>query len=253
MVSTNSRRTTWIVVAVVVALAAIALVSTLGNLNLTDATETFSGISVIELDLENSPVVVRADDVDEVRVQKRFTTGWFGGSDLAEQDGDQLRLVQRCPGFFGFGCRARYEVTVPADVELTGETSNGSLTIEALEGQVDVATSNGAIQLDRVSGEVRAGTSNGAITGTGLRSNQVDLSTSNGRVELTFDEAPRAVNVHTSNGRVEVVLPDDSPPYALSTSTSNGNVATAIRTDPAAADNLIDVSTSNGDITVRYP
>ena len=193
---TGSRRTTWIVGALVLIVGAVAVVSAMGSVNMKEVTETFEGVSLIELDLENSPVVVTAGDGGAVRIEKRFTTGWFGGSNRSEQNGDQLRLIQRCPSLFGFGCRARYEVTVPADATVIGRTSNGSITIERLTGPIDV---------------------------------------------------------DTSNGSVEVIIPDDSPSYALSTTTSNGTVGTAIRTDPAATDNMIDISTSNGDITVRYP
>jgi hypothetical protein len=237
----------------VLIVGAVAVVSAMGSVNMKEVTETFEGVSLIELDLENSPVVVTAGDGGAVRIEKRFTTGWFGGSNRSEQNGDQLRLIQRCPSLFGFGCRARYEVTVPADAAVIGRTSNGSITIERLTGPIDVDTSNGSIELDRISGSALADTSNGAITGSELLSTEVDLSTSNGRIELTFAEAPRTVDLSTSNGSVEVIIPDDSPSYALSTTTSNGTVGTAIRTDPAATDNMIDISTSNGDITVRYP
>jgi hypothetical protein len=237
---------------VILVIGVTALLRVFSGASMEEATDTYTGVADLALDLRNGPVVVTAGDTDEVLVEKRYTTGLFGGSTSAVQSDDTLTLSQRCPFIFGLGCRSEHHISVPAGTTVTGNTTNGSITIEGLEGMVDVTTSNGAIELDGVASTVSARTSNGAITGTGLLSTDLEVSTSNGRVTLHFTRSPTSVEVSTSNGEIEVTLPDDSPPYAVVTSTSNGVVDIGIRSDPDAGQ-TIDLRTSNGDITLQYP
>ncbi len=236
---------------VLIAFGALALASFVARGDSETSTQTFTGVSSFVFDAENAPIEIAAG-VEEVVVDISATRGLFGATVDLQQDNGTLRLVQDCPFFvFGWGCRASFGVTLPSGTDVSGATSNGSITLDGLDGQIDVASSNGAITLTDVSSAVTVRTSNGSITGTGLASDVFDGGTSNGRVEVTFAEPPTSVTIDTSNGSVELVLPADSPPYALSTSTSNGSIQTDVRTDPAAADH-IDIDTSNGSITVRY-
>lgn len=237
---------------VILVIGVTALLRVFSSASMEEATDTYTGVADLALDLRNGPVVVTAGDTDEVVVEKRYTTGLFGGSTSAVQRDDNLTLSQRCPFIFGLGCRSEHHISVPVGTTVTGSTTNGSITIEGLEGVVDVTTSNGAIELNGVASTVSARTSNGAITGTGLLSTALEVSTSNGRVTLHFTRSPTSVEVSTSNGEIEVTLPDDSPPYAVITSTSNGMVDIGVRSDPDAGQ-TIDLRTSNGDITLRYP
>ena len=184
-------------------------------------------------------------------VDKDIRTGWWGGSATEEQNGDVLRIRLDCPSLFGFGCGGNYEIAVPDDVVVTGDTGNGAIALSALTSDVDVRTSNGAIRLDDLEGTVSARTSNGAIEGSGLASPRVVADTSNGPIVLGFESAPDSVEARTSNGRVEIYLPDDSPAYAVDANTSNGTVESALRTDPAASAR-IQVNTSNGDVVIGY-
>lgn len=247
------RRNTWIVVGVVVIGVGLAiLLSPLAGITRDNATQSFSGVTVIEFDLENSPIELRAGG-DEVIVEYSYSSGLFGSASVdLDQSGDTLRLEQDCPGFFiAWGCQASFDVTVPAVVEVSGSTSNGAVVVTGVEGPVDVTTSNGAITLEDVSSSVLARTSNGAISGEGLASVDVDVASSNGRIDLSFVSAPTSVSARSSNGTIEILLPADAAPYAVETSTSNGQVSTDIRIDPSAPQS-ISLQTSNGDITVGY-
>ncbi|HEU4895562.1 MAG TPA: DUF4097 family beta strand repeat-containing protein [Acidimicrobiia bacterium] len=247
------RRNTWIVIGVVVIVVGLAmLLSPMVGRTQGSDTRAFSGVAVVEFDLENSPIEVRADG-DEVVVEYSYSSGLFASTSVdLDQSGDILRLEQDCPGFFiGWGCQASFELTVPAGVEVMGSTSNGAVVVAGVEGPVEVTTSNGAISLEDLSSPVLARTSNGAISGEGLGSDDVDVASSNGRITLRFAEAPTSVSARSSNGAIEVFLPADAGSYAVDTSTSNGRVSTDIRTDPSAPQS-ISLRTSNGDITVGY-
>lgn len=233
----------------IVGIGLIALLNAIGFVNTDQSTSSFEGVAILEFELDNASVTVSAGDT--VVVEKDIRTGWWGGSATEEQNGDVLRVRLDCPNLFGFGCGGSYEITVPEDVEVRGDTGNGAIALTALTSDVDVRTSNGAIRLDDLVGSVSARTSNGAIEGAGLASSSVIADTSNGPIVLTFESSPDTVEARTSNGRVEIYLPDDGPAYAVDANTSNGTVESAIRTDPAGTAR-IDVNTSNGDVVIGY-
>ncbi|HEX7100764.1 MAG TPA: DUF4097 family beta strand repeat-containing protein [Acidimicrobiia bacterium] len=249
---TRSSRTVLVLVgAALILLGVIAIAGLLSGSVREQSTAQFQEVTVLELDLDSAAVTVRADG-ESVVVRKDVTSGWFGGSSSEEQNGSTLRVVKRCPPVLGFGCGGTYVITVPAGVEVRGGTSNGAITLDGIEAAVDVATSNGAIEMSGLSGEVSVRTSNGRIQGGSLSSPSLRASTSNGRINLELSATPTTLEARTSNGDIEIVLADDAPAVALSTTTSNGRTDTQIRTDPNA-DASMTITTSNGDITVRYP
>lgn len=245
------RNTTMIVVgAALIVIGILAVLTMVGSGVSEESTSSFGGVAVVDFDLDNASIDIRAGG-DEVVVEKTVSTGLFGGSATEEQAGDTLQVVLDCQPFFGFGCKGSYVVTVPAATEIVGATANGSIELADLSGPVDVASSNGGIDLQGVSGEVVVRTSNGRIDGEDLQSSTLTARTSNGGISLSFEVAPESVEARTSNGPVEIQLPSDAPAYAVSASTSNGEVETGIRTDPVAGPTL-DIDTSNGDIVLRY-
>jgi hypothetical protein len=245
------RRGIWMFVGLLaIVVGVILLIPAVTNLGEETSTETFQGVTELVFDLENSPVSLIGGGTD-TEVEMSVTTGLFDEEVTVEQNGGTLRLEQRCPLFIGWGCRAFFSVTLPSDVEVSGSTSNGTITAESLAEPISLTTSNGAINIVDLSGPAVFRTSNGDILATGLTSREVESSTSNGRVHLEFGAPPGSVRVSSSNGAIEVILPRDAPAYAVETSTSNGRVATDVRTDPVASDSIV-AETSNGDITLRY-
>lgn len=234
----------------IVGIGLIALLNAIGFVNSEESTTSFSGVAVLEFELDNASVTVTAGG-DTVVVDKDIRTGWWGGSATEDQNGDVLSVRLDCPSLFGFGCGGSYEITVPENVVVTGDTGNGAIALTGVASDVDVRTSNGAIRLDDLEGTVTARTSNGAIDGSGLTSSRVIADTSNGPIVLEFESSPDTVEARTSNGRVEIYLPEDGPAYAVDANTSNGTVESAIRTDPSGSAR-IDVDTSNGDVVIGY-
>ncbi len=233
---------------ILVGVVGLAIASTRGDTE--SSTFTFDGISALTFDVSNSPISLTAGG-EEAVVEVLATTGLFGGDVTVQQVGETLAIVQECPPLVGWVCRASFDVTVPADATVDGSTSNGSITVTALDGPISVATSNGPITIEGIASTVVARTSNGRIEATSVSSDQFEASTSNGRVVLEFDEPPSSVRATTSNGAIEIALPPDSPPYAVDATTSNGDIVTEVRTDPAATGSIY-ARTSNGDVTVSY-
>ena len=245
------RRSGWAAVGVVfIVIGAFWLLWALNRANRETGTAIFSGATNVVFEVGNGPVSISSGG-DEVVVESSVTTGFLGGDATVEQEGGTVSIRHDCPIIFGFGCEASFDVTVPGGTAVSGRTSNGAISLHSTDGLVDVTTSNGAVTLVDVSSRATVTTSNGAIGGTGLSSESLEVQTSNGQIVLEFVEAPDEVRARSSNGAIEVVLPENAPPYSVTTSTSNGSVVSDVRTDPDA-EATIDVSTSNGDITVEY-
>jgi hypothetical protein len=100
-----------------------------------------------------------------------------------------------------------FEVRVPAGVDFVGQTVNGGVTADRLDGDVVATTVNGGVRAE-AAGNVRAETVNGSITA------------SLGRADWTGD-----VKFRTVNGGITLDLPADTG-AEVSASTVNGSIET---------------------------
>ena len=138
-----------------------------------------------------------------------------------------------------------FEVTVPAQADVTVDTSNGSITVSGIEGEFKLDTSNGSIDLNDLVGVVYADTSNGGIDVDGFRG-ELDLETSNGVIDIEDVEA--LVDARTSNGRINFsgVLVGDHH----SLRTSNGAIEVKVNVNTSLN---FEASTNIGSISTNLP
>jgi DUF4097 and DUF4098 domain-containing protein YvlB len=94
--------------------------------------------------------------------------------------------------------------------------------------------------------------SDGNITGEGLTASVVTASSADGNVHLSFAQPPQTVKVDTTDGNITVEVPDTPGAYHVEARSSDGGVHTEVRTD-ANSSNLIQASSSDGSVTIRYP
>ncbi len=151
-----------------------------------------------------------------------------------------LRRSQPQPSSLG----TRHACPFNVKGDFRGDTSNGALDIDGIEGSAELRTSNGAIDVRNAVGEVDLQTSNGIISFEG---------------ELTAGGSNRMV---TTNGRVDVEL-RGSPSISMDASTSNGeiNITLPITTSLVEKNHIVGtigggeatlyIRTSNGDVTIR--
>lgn len=97
-------------------------------------------------------------------------------------------------------------VTVPVETSLHLRSSNGSVSVDGVHGEIDAETSNGSLRLMNVSGSVLANTHNSKIT---VSMDRVDPS------------KPSAFS--TLNGSIEVTLPPDLK-ARMKMTTDNGSI-----------------------------
>lgn len=105
-----------------------------------------------------------------------------------------------------------YEIFAPQNTDLNLKTSNGSLALSDVRGQLRFAVTNGSVHLKRVAGDVSGTTANGSIqaelAGGNWEGRQLELNAGNGSVTVAM---PSYYSAHllaeTGNGRVQSDFP----------------------------------------------
>jgi len=166
--------------------------------------------------------------------------------------------------------------------ELVARTSNGSLDIRNIQSEADLKTSNARIEVRGVNGKTYAVTSNGPIIAENIKGDligrssnsridiqkilgAIDLSTSNGSIKASeLNGKGQGIRLITSNASIDVTLGEAQG--MLTATTSNGGNPSVHFENPniqstkegsitrakiGNSDQLIELKTSNGRITVR--
>lgn len=150
------------------------------------------------------------------------------------QDGNRVRLEAPDPGregFVGIGHvitpSVSFVVTVPRSTAVTARTRDGSITLDDLEGTIDVRSGDGSIKASRITGDMRAETGDGS-----MRIDDVE-----GRVSLdSGDGSIRA------SGRFD----------ALHARTRDGSIDIEVAAGSRMSDDW-DLTTGDGTVVVRLP
>ena len=143
-----------------------------------------------------------------------------------ETDGD-LEIDVEIPSKWNRHGSANLEIHLPRDIALSvtsangkiclrgmcasvrARSSNGGVSIQDVEGDVEVFTSNAKCCFARTRGRLRARSSNGKIELSG-HAGSVDASTSNGVINASLEElGTEGIVLATSNGRIVLELPED--------------------------------------------
>ena len=157
-----------------------------------------------------------------------------------------------------------FQVTVPQQYNIDLDTSNGSISVANLGGDVRAKTSAGSLRLGRIKGPVWGRTSAGSVKLTSCDS-AVDVKTSSGSIELgdvagdvqaqtssgsiKLESLAGTVNARTSSGSIRASL-TDQPKSECNLRTSAGSIT--ITLIPDIAINL-DAETSAGRVSTQFP
>lgn len=155
---------------------------------------------------------------------------------------DGVLVLRGC----GDDCSVDYTVRLPAGLPVSGRTTSGEIRLSDV-GEVSVRTTSGSISLDGVAGPAKAHTTNGEVKGRGLRGGRVQAETSNGTIDLVPATA-MDVRAKTSNGGIVLAVPPGR--YRVSAKTDNGDREIGVANDPSG-DHTLDLTTGNGEITVK--
>lgn len=107
------------------------------------------------------------------------------------------------------GWSVSYRLAVPRALNVALKTTNGGITIQDLDSNIEFDTTNGGVKLARVDGRVRGRTTNGGVDveldGPSWQGEGLDVQTTNGGVRLVIPENYSAqLEAHTNNGGVSI-------------------------------------------------
>ncbi len=136
--------------------------------------------------------------------------------------------------------QVKFIIHVPEIYNIGLRTSGGGISVEAIEGEVNVRTSGGSLDLDNITGPVWGKTSGGGIQ-VGHINGDVDINTSGGSIKI--DRARGNVKAHTSGGGITV----NEVMGSINADTSGGSIKAHISQQP---DSDCRLTTSGGGITV---
>lgn len=124
----------------------------------------------------------------------------------AVQKGNTVELEVKAPrseSFTGIGFHrspsANLTVSVPRRASISARSGDGSITIEGVEGRLEMHTGDGSIRARDVGGELTLTTGDGSVTVDGAEG-QLDLDTGDGGVSVSGKLT--AVKLHTGDGAV---------------------------------------------------
>ncbi|MFC5862703.1 DUF4097 domain-containing protein [Acidicapsa dinghuensis] len=169
------------------------------------------------------------------------------------QTGDQVQFKLHEREHLGFHIDHRQShtqvsVETPAQLNLQAKTSDGSVAIDGLNGQLELITGDGSVTLDHLSGDLHLKSSDGPVRITDF-SGALDAHTSDG--SLNVDGVFHALTVHSGDASVDVNLrPGTKLTSASTIQTSDGQVTIRVPGDFAAD---LEVHTSDGHVDCALP
>jgi hypothetical protein len=188
--------------------------------------KTFNLTGRPELRVTTSDANIRVDTWDQKTIEAVVTAeDWKvveGGSGrhevrvLQHQNGDSVELEVRLPRTVCIVCidmsghRVDVEIHMPREGRVSVRSSDGSIRLANLKGEMDLQSSDGAVEVEGVDGALKAHASDGHLKIAG-RFDSLQLSSSDGRIEaraLPGSTISSAWEVHTGDGSVTVQLPE---------------------------------------------
>lgn len=263
----KSRVSGWAIVLIIILAAASSgqsLVSggslsyILGNMKLTPINGTVevpSDIKTVKISIPNGKVTINgeagnrleyegsllvpgsSDSEAESALEKKWHVTTEGDTLILKLDEESnwLSGIQ-----IGFNAKNPYlNVSLPQDVAVEVNTSDGSVEGYELQAGLVVKTSNGTMNLYDIAGGVKAHSSNGSLTAKNIQG-EVELVSSNG--SITMDNIEGSIIAKSSNGKIIVNSPVTGD-WKLTS--SNGKIELGL---PTASNAQITADTSNGSL-----
>jgi hypothetical protein len=153
--------------------------------------------------------------------------------------GEALELDVEVPRKWNRRGHANLELHVPRGMSLDVKISNGKVAVASLSGRVRARSSNGSVTIDDVVGDIEIATTNAKVCCAATRGRLVARS-SNGKIEL--HEHRGSVDASTSNGMIRVSM-EEVGKAGIQLATSNGRILLEL---PEEVDADVDIRVDNG-------
>ena len=163
-------------------------------------------------------------------------------------EAESIRIRAIRPIDHNCNCGAKFVLKVPKRANLDNiTTSNASIRIDSVNGNARLKTSNGSVNVWNVEGELEATTSNASIE-IGKFKGPAELRTSNGRIKAEGMEG--AFNAKTSNSSIDATISSLQADRRTVLESSNGSINLTL---DKWNKNEVRATTSNSSINVRIP
>jgi hypothetical protein len=160
--------------------------------------------------------------------------------------GDVLELEVDLPRKWNRRGHVNLELRVPRGMSTEIVAANGRVGIENLRGAVRARSSNGSVDITDVVGDIEIATSNAKVCCCGTRGRLVARS-SNGKIEL--EDHRGSVDASTSNGLIRASM-EEMGEEGILLATSNGRIVLEL---PEKVDADVDIRVDNGVIRNGRP
>jgi len=216
---------------------------------------TVTGKPTLNLEVGDSGVDISScGSCREIRIRVESEGRKLSDYRLEEsQSGDQVHFLFKEKPQIGvihvnFHRAAKVTVETPADLALEARTSDGSLHLAGLNGELGLTTSDGNVTADHISGKLHIKSSDGHVNITNS-TGTIEARTSDG--SLTVDGVFSALTLHTSDGHLDVSLREGSKLSEASSIQASDGPVTVKLPQGFAAD--LDIHTSDGHVDCTLP
>jgi hypothetical protein len=208
-----------------------------------------------QLDLTNTngPVEITGWDRDSIDVSgTKYATDQAALSDIkvrVSASGNRATIATDLPRTHWHGSRGvRFRLKVPRKIRLDrAETTNGTITVEDLDGGGHIRSTNGRLSVARLTGDYDVQTTNGSITLENCEGFE-KAETTNGAIRGRLRQG--AIQAQSTNGTVDLTVEKPSDSRPIRASTTNGSVTLALGEFHA---NSVNAETTHGSVTLRLP
>jgi DUF4097 and DUF4098 domain-containing protein YvlB len=122
------------------------------------------------------------------------------------------------------------------------------VTASNLTGALDLGSGSGNVLLGHLSGPLVLNAGSGNISGTYISATKVQANDSSGNVDLSFNRAPKDVDIGDGSGDITVAVPANVS-YSVVAKASSGSTNIGVPTNPLSHE-VIHLSAASGDISV---
>ncbi len=215
----------------------------------------YSEAVTYEIDEEYDAVVIEVDAGDvTLATRDRATSIDYAASRLGREpefsatvEDRVLYVTAKCHDP-ARECRARVDLVVHSDVDITAWTGSADIDVAGTNGDLSIRSGSGSIDLHNASGTADLESGSGRIEGLGLHFIEVVADAGSGRLALTLGHELEFAQVHTGSGNIDLAIPQGG--YDLTTSTGSGHVDLDQVWNDSQSSSTLQATSGSGDIDV---
>jgi Putative adhesin len=209
-----------------------------------------SGIGLLDLRSDSGVMIIDGGIGGATRLIQTIHTGLTSPEIAFGVIGSTAIYTTDCR-WFDDRCSVDLTAAVNPAVPVTVSSTGGDIRVRRVDSTVAVDSSGGDVTVQDATGDLDLRSSAGDVHVFDSGPSNVTAHSSGGDVQIRLVTSPKTVIADSSGGEVLVVLPNDPTRYRVEASSSGGETQVQVQTDPNS-ENVIRVSSSGGDVTVRY-